>query len=74
MLPQHLFLISTLYFVVGEPSQHGEKDKLLSRKRRYLIFPDGSSLQLGEYRVLLLIEIHRWFFDLGQSLNLGVKL
>lgn len=26
-----------------------EKGKVLSRKKRYLIFPEGSSLQLGQY-------------------------
>lgn len=29
---------------------HGNGERILSRKRRYLIFPQGSSMQLGEFR------------------------
>lgn len=29
---------------------HGNSERILSRKRRYLIFPQGSSMQLGEFR------------------------
>lgn len=28
-------------------------DRILSRKRRYLVFPEGSSFQVGPYRIAL---------------------
>lgn len=32
-----------------EFQKKNESLKILSRKKRYLVFPEGSSLQLGEY-------------------------
>lgn len=39
-----LFAILFLFAEFGT----AEKDKILSRKKRYLVFPEGSSLQVGE--------------------------
>lgn len=53
MLPVHLSLLylifSMIIFVECEFTRfQGNETNVLSRRRRYLIFPDGSSLQLGK--------------------------
>lgn len=37
-----------IYIALGDDKTEQKSERLLSRKRRYLIFPPGSSLQLGE--------------------------
>lgn len=41
------FLILKIYCIAAE-QESSESDRILSRRRRYLIFPEGSSLQLGK--------------------------
>lgn len=50
-----LIILSVLCFinsqiVRGDNVSYNEKgEKILSRKRRYLVFPEGSSFQVGKY-------------------------
>lgn len=50
----HVLMLTMVVFGVGacavdamQSAGNFSEDRILSRRRRYLIFPDGSSLQLG---------------------------
>lgn len=45
----YLVLIIFIFLIKSIKSVDEEGDRILSRPRRYLTFPEGSSLQLGEF-------------------------
>lgn len=40
---------SILGFNLSIPESNGDNSEILSRRKRFLIFPDGSSFQFGKY-------------------------
>lgn len=51
-------LVECLSTIRQDDRVKGQSDRILSRKRRYLIFPVGSSLQLGEITFAIFRGIH----------------
>lgn len=43
-----LFYVGGFSIALGDDKTEQKSERILSRKRRYLIFPPGSSYQLGE--------------------------
>lgn len=43
-----LLYVGGISIALGDDKTGQKSERILSRKRRYLIFPPGSSLQLGE--------------------------
>jgi hypothetical protein len=59
-IPQIAFLFVTILMFADIGNANDPRDRILSRKKRYLVFPEGSSVSVSIYGVISVRSQKLW--------------